>query len=640
MHQEFTDPEFEDHKGLVGQEISALSDEISALKHAEIPPDATVEQQEAIHAFLVAHTYTITKYDSAPTIALSLVAGGSLAADTTYYYRAQTGDNWVGMATCYRLSAMSPVQSITTTSTNRSIKIDITHPTGNPEYTWLWAHVGSDPGVGNWNDEDNYPNIRALHDGSLYMYPINRPNKITTWTDDGTHEAWTNNVYRLGANPNYGYAPVYEEGRHSLDCKGGTTEDPLSFDSIYAEAVSQSWTPSATIERIDIDGAGQYAVGYLTGYRMHFLHVRIDHVERTGVFNDRNKLIVLEGRLYFYCETTWGHYEWSYDSTTDGIHFYLTGWATCFGRIEFTDTDYPKRLYDTRVTAGGAASARSTNYGSGFIVSGTDWEIIDMRATGFQWQSGLNDAVMFAKGDESCLVKRFYSARHRYSGQLISPTPFQVEDCTFCNYGGTGLIVYQLTTDDVERVFTGVTLTGWPGLGDCLYVRRLGPTWNYWTKLSLINSWVYDFTRVRWYSGASELPTIPGSYVKLKYTVNVRVTDQDGAPIEDASVVCANADGDQEWSVQTAADGTIAEQLVLSKMQTPEPDNATSSYVGGVVTDYNPFTISISKDEYETMIVEADIYEATDWEFSLLPAGAVQAQGINAVIEGDIRAEV
>jgi hypothetical protein len=53
VHQEFTDPEFEDHKGLVGQEISALSDEISALKHAEIPPDATVEQQEAIHAFNV-----------------------------------------------------------------------------------------------------------------------------------------------------------------------------------------------------------------------------------------------------------------------------------------------------------------------------------------------------------------------------------------------------------------------------------------------------------------------------------------------------------------------------------------------------------------------------------------------------------
>lgn len=51
LRRDFTDPEFEGHKVKTDNEIGALSDEISALKHAELPLDATPEQEQAVGEF-------------------------------------------------------------------------------------------------------------------------------------------------------------------------------------------------------------------------------------------------------------------------------------------------------------------------------------------------------------------------------------------------------------------------------------------------------------------------------------------------------------------------------------------------------------------------------------------------------------
>lgn len=53
LHQNMTDPEFEDRKVHYENQIGALSDQISALKHAEVPPDATPEQETAVADFNV-----------------------------------------------------------------------------------------------------------------------------------------------------------------------------------------------------------------------------------------------------------------------------------------------------------------------------------------------------------------------------------------------------------------------------------------------------------------------------------------------------------------------------------------------------------------------------------------------------------
>ena len=182
-------------------------------------------------------------------------------------------------------------------------------------------------------------------------------------------------------------------------------------------------------------------------------------------------------------------------------------------------------------------------------------------------------------------------------------------------YGGTGLIVYHY--DDAERVYTGLTIAGIDGV-ECLYIRRLSPTSGYRTFMACVDSEIVDFEKVRWY-GKAELPTVPGSYCDLRNTINIRVVDQNGDGIEGATVVCENTDGDQEFSAQTVAGGSITEQTITVKRQTPEPDNATVSYTGGIVTDYSPFTFTIEKAGFQDLIVMADIEAATDWDISLTP---------------------
>lgn len=565
----------------------------------------------------MAHVYTISEeYSGPPVISLSLVAGGSLSPNTTYYYRAVTVDyRYAG--TSGKWSPVSDVKSIATDDTNLSIKIDIVHPTGNDEYTLFWVHEGSDPGVGNWNDGDAFPDIRSLHNSSLYFIPMD-DTKLSTWTDDGTHEAWSNDVYRLGNSANYGYVPLREAGRVRLDCSGGTLGDPITFDSIYAEAVAQGWDERATIEKLDLDDSAESPLGWLTGYRLNFTQCRIDS-GRSGWFIDLDKLIILDGcALSFYCSTSLGLRREDLGATTGGLFFHLTGAATAFGVLNISGADEPIRVYDTRITVGGYEWARSTNYGGQFNVSGTDWEIVDLSIKGSSGESGLNDGPKFSEGDSGCLLQGFVSHRHRYSGQILSSTPFEINGAVFGPYGSTGLICYHNKSDDVERVFTGITIPGSEGSGETFYLQRRADGYTLQSKVATVDSEIFDKSRIRWYGGGVRFPEVPGSYCDFRNTVNVRVTTQDGDEIEGATVTCLNSEGTEEFSETTAADGTIAEQTVTGIRNEPDPNIDTSSYVGGVVTDYNPFTITVTADGYrDHVIVAEEIAEATSWEVSL-----------------------
>jgi hypothetical protein len=82
---------------------------------------------------------------------------------------------------------------------------------------------------------------------------------------------------------------------------------------------------------------------------------------------------------------------------------------------------------------------------------------------------------------------------------------------------------------------------------------------------------------------------------KEQYKVNVHVVDMDGNNLQGVTVACASDSEGAQFSVATAADGTIAEQIVNYKKW-----ETTSS----TLTSYSPHTFTISKENYQTIVLE------------------------------------
>lgn len=105
-----------------------------------------------------------------------------------------------------------------------------------------------------------------------------------------------------------------------------------------------------------------------------------------------------------------------------------------------------------------------------------------------------------------------------------------------------------------------------------------------------------------------------GNEIREQYSINIHVTDKDGANLSDVTVllegsVSSNYDI-QQFSVSTiAASGMIVEQIVVTK-----------KWVGTneTLTDYNLHRFTISKPGYETLTLEnITIDNPIDWYFEL-----------------------
>jgi len=90
-------------------------------------------------------------------------------------------------------------------------------------------------------------------------------------------------------------------------------------------------------------------------------------------------------------------------------------------------------------------------------------------------------------------------------------------------------------------------------------------------------------------------PDGPG-IVREAYTCNIHVVNAAGNDLEDVTVTCTSQEG-QEFSVQTGADGTIAEQELVYKKW---------SGTAATETAYSPHTFTFSKEGFGTLIL-ADV---------------------------------
>jgi len=101
--------------------------------------------------------------------------------------------------------------------------------------------------------------------------------------------------------------------------------------------------------------------------------------------------------------------------------------------------------------------------------------------------------------------------------------------------------------------------------------------------------------------------------VHYENTVNIHITDKDGANLQSATVTLDGSDSSdydtQDFSVSTAADGTITEQNTLVKKWVGTSETET---------DYNVFRLTVSKAGYETLMLEnITIDSVIDWHLEL-----------------------
>jgi len=588
----------------------------------------------------VAKTYDLT-LPGKPVLALTLEAGGSLEVGVPHYYRVVTAANAL-TGSCEWLSPASDVQSITPTTTHRSVRLTVTHYSGNPEYFLAWCSKGADPGAGNWNDADTNGHIRTIGDGHLYHYALDRT-KLTTWLDDGTSDGWNLDHYRLDGNGggNYSFVPLFEAGKARLTAYGSTPSDPISFDDIYAESITAGWDPAATIEKIEL-GADP-PVGFMTAYRLNFHFLTFFDQLSTGdeYLVDGDKLIVCNACLVnirVACDL--GEIDSGRDSTHSGIVWILAGHGFTFGRVSFDVASYAARVFDTLVRICEYEWSISTNYLAGFSIRGEDWKFVDLTCKGRRGDQGLNNSISIYDATSACEYRRISTARHRYGGWNSAPEPFTIDALNVWTWGGNGFISYQLRNDDTERVMSGVTIHGIPGEYESLYLRRRSATWGYQTKLALVDSSIYDFSRVRWYGSSTELPEIPGSYVDLRFSFDVRVADNDGVPIAGATVTLVDSSLVTLFTETTGVDGRIATQTVTERRNEPDPSQGlVSSYIGGVITEYGPFQIVVSADGYDDFQTEFDITEAVSLEVGM-NAFQIAGEALNVELAGALEATI
>ncbi len=133
-------------------------------------------------------------------------------------------------------------------------------------------------------------------------------------------------------------------------------------------------------------------------------------------------------------------------------------------------------------------------------------------------------------------------------------------------------------------------------------------------------SGIYEVLLSGGFTGVMKNPGRPltqGFYVQIGaegrevFTVNIKVVDQGGAPIQGAAVSCYDQADTQVWSVTTGAEGTIAEQEIMTRkwLVTDSPE---AKY---------PHRIVVSKPGYRTVeIKEIAATEPIVWTVELKAA--------------------
>lgn len=145
-----------------------------------------------------------------------------------------------------------------------------------------------------------------------------------------------------------------------------------------------------------------------------------------------------------------------------------------------------------------------------------------------------------------------------------------------------------------------------------LYARKCSRAVQFWlytnSKLYLVNAdldtWAMGFD----VNSAS-------STLYRQYTFDLQVKDKDNVAINAATVTLKDKDGNVVFTVNTAADGTIAQQTVSRGYY--------NQANGNTLQEYSPHTLTITKADYQTYTHIFTLDEKIDWRVTLFKARPV-----------------
>lgn len=114
---------------------------------------------------------------------------------------------------------------------------------------------------------------------------------------------------------------------------------------------------------------------------------------------------------------------------------------------------------------------------------------------------------------------------------------------------------------------------------------------------------------------------IAGAVVKITYSCDIHVVDKDGNNLEGVTVTCEDNNSDQVFSVQTGADGKIAQQTITYKKW--EGTDETE-------TEYSPHKFIFSKNGYTLLVMENVTVDARiNWDIKVKFPERIRARMTN-----------
>jgi len=175
-------------------------------------------------------------------------------------------------------------------------------------------------------------------------------------------------------------------------------------------------------------------------------------------------------------------------------------------------------------------------------------------------------------------------------------------------YGCFNLVMSSGTLDDVHgeaAVPDGLTV----GFADAL-VENLLITNSSGAKIKMGTDNTITLKNPRWLpvQGDFFLET-DAAEAHLVYTCNIHLADKDGNNISGVTILCQDKDSNTVFSVNTGADGKIAEQIITYKKWVGTSETETT---------YSPHKFTISKAGYETLVLDnITVNEPIDWHLEL-----------------------
>ncbi len=206
--------------------------------------------------------------------------------------------------------------------------------------------------------------------------------------------------------------------------------------------------------------------------------------------------------------------------------------------------------------------------------------------------------MQFSSTLDSLTLKNLYIGNWSY--WRLDKIPDTIEN-VWMHYTSTGLYSYVSTTIEDLLVTNEGSSKVWAGPASGITINLISPRWTPVQSDMIIGN--------------------ADGVINAKYSCDIHVVDKDGNNLAGVTVTCEDKDSNQAFSVQTGADGKIAQQTITYKKW--EGTDETE-------TEYSPHKFTFSKNGYTLLVMENVTVDARiNWDVEVKFPERIRARMAN-----------